>query len=312
MLRSLLGSRFWITSYIALLAGFLLPAGWAPAEAMRSTVPVFLGGILFFSSLRLPLADLRLAMGDRRLLAQTAALTPVKLLLIPLLAWALATLLTPAWAPGVLLVSLMPAGLTSIAFADLYRGDRAMALFLVVATSLVAPATVPLVMALAGHGGQGFPLLPLLERAGYILLLLVVPFSLGQVVRRAAPAFTARHHAAFSAWAILCSCTLVFCSVASTRASWDHLPWIDLLPGLLGACLGSLAAAAGAWLVLTTLRRERATAFAMGAIYMNNGLSVAFALRFFPDDPHIVLPCILMQVPMSGVTAIAGWWLMRR
>ena len=93
------------------------------------------------------MAEILGSVRDASLFRQQLLVLPFKLLLIPLLAYAICNLLLPSWAVGVLLVSLMPMGLSSIALNDLYGGHRMMAVFLVVCTSLAAPFTVPLLLA---------------------------------------------------------------------------------------------------------------------------------------------------------------------
>lgn len=312
LLASLFGSRFWLTSYAALMLGFAVPAGWLPYGLMQSLVPIFLGGILFFSGLRLPLLEMYDALRDRSLFVQTCALVPVKLLLIPVLAYGLALLLVPSWAGGVLLVSLVPMGLSSIAFTDLYGGQRMMAVSLVVATSVLAPLSIPLLLATAGHGSaDGFPIAVLVERTLYILLLLLVPLILAQICRRLFMQAVRRHYQAWNGWAIACSCLLIFSSLSGTRPWWEDLSWWMLLHGGLAALLASAVALGVSLAACRALPPGRGLAMVMGSVYMNTGLGVAFALRFFPGDASVLLPCLLMQFPMVAATALAGQWIAR-
>ena len=113
-LASLLGPRFWIPAYLSFLLGFVIPGQW---EDARFLVPLFLGGILYCTSLRLSLHEILAALRDRRRWGQVGWMTSAKLLALPLAGWAIAWCLAPQWAPGVLLVCAMPAGLSSIVFA---------------------------------------------------------------------------------------------------------------------------------------------------------------------------------------------------
>lgn len=306
-LASLVGRRFWVTSYLALFIGFTVPAGWLAPATMEALVPVFLGGILFFSGLRLPLTEMLGAIRDASYYRQSLWILPLKLLLIPLVAYGLAVLLLPQWAAGVLVVSLMPMGLSSIAFTDLYGGQRMMAVLLVVATSLMAPISVPLVLAALGYAGEGgFPLLALTERTIYILVLLFLPLIAAQLVRRLLPHPVARYHHAWNGWAIASSCALIFASVVGTRPWWQDMAIGDLVIATLAACLASAVAFVATLSVQRLLPEGRGMALMMGAVFMNNGLAVAFALRFFPGDATVLLPCLLMQFPMVAATVAAG------
>lgn len=304
---SLVGRRFWLAGYLALAAGFLVPGNWLPQEIMAHCVPFLLGGILFFSGLRLPLTEIIGSVRDLSLFRQQALVLPWKLLLIPLAAYAVTLFIFPQWAPGVLLVSLMPMGLSSIALNDLYGGHRMMAVFLVVGSSVIAPISIPLILAVLGYIGEdGFPIVPLLQRTGYILLLLGVPLIASQIVRRMAAQVVERFHHSWNGWAICCTSLLVFTAVSATRPWWESLSVLDLTLATLAACLGACVGFIGALIPMRFLPRERSLAVIMGVLYMNNGLAVAFALQFFPGHVGFLLPSVLMQIPMITATAIAG------
>lgn len=300
--KSLLGRHFWLPSYVAMGLGFTLPGDdWSQ---LTPGVPLLLGGILFFSCLRIPLAAVRDAVCDRSRWGRVAWLSALKLLAIPLAAWALVRLVAPEWAAGVLLVVAMPAGLSSIALTDLQRGSAVLALLLVVATSLLCPLTVPGMLAVFAGGAPD--LVAVAGRALYILMLLATPFAAAQLVRRLAPALVARHHHRWGRGAITCSVLLVMTAVLVARPAWrDFAPadfWLPL--GLVvGATLMTLGAAL---LAARRLAHDESVAFACAALYMNNGLAVAFATRFFPGQAHMLLPAVAMQVPMIGAVALLG------
>ena len=305
-----MGTRFWISGYLALLLGFIIPGEWIPQVLMGDMVAFLLSGILFFSGLRLPLTEIIGSVRDLSIFRQQLFILPVKLVLIPLLAYGLCSLLLPTWAAGVFLVTLMPMGLSSIAFCDLYGGHRMMAVFLVLCTSLLAPLTVPLMLAALGFAGDGgFPLWPILERTGYILLLLLVPLGSSQIVRRFAPNVVQRNYHLWNPCAILSSSLMVFAAVTASRPWWEELSALDFVFATMAACLGSALSFVVALLPMRFLPADRALGVLVGCLYMNNGLAVAFALQFFPGDPNFILPGVFMQIPMIAATALAGkWW----
>lgn len=306
MLASLLGRRFWITAWVALVLGFVVPGDW---QFLRTwAVPICLGAILYFTFLRLPLADLQDGLRDGGRWLAIGWMGLVKLLVLPLAAWGLTGLASPIWAPGILLVALMPAGLSSVAFTDLYRGDRVLALMLVVFTSLLCPLTVPVILA-ALVPGSVFASGAILERALYILVLLAGPFLLAQLTRRFAAGPVARHQVAWGRAAIASSCVLVLVSVAANRPAWAHLPVVELITPLALASAAGLIFILAARLSVLAVPIPQAVAFACGAVYMNNGLAIAFAARFYPEDAAMILPPILMQVPMvAGVALLGRTW----
>jgi predicted Na+-dependent transporter len=302
-LASLLGTRFWLTAYATFALGFVIPGEW---QGWQWSLPILLGGILFFTSLKLSLSEVLAAMGDRRRWRQVTWMTAVKLLALPLLAWAITMLVAPAWAAGVLLLCAMPAGLSSIAFTDILKGNHVLALLLVVAGSVLVPLTVPLLLLFLGPAGTHVVWSEISARAAYILTVLAVPFTLAQVVRRLAPALVARHYRHWSRGAVVCSSLLGMLSVLVNRGSWAAWQPAQLAVPLILVCGLSLLSLLLGWWSQRALPRADATAFACGIVYMNNGLSVAFAARFFSDQPVMVLPSVLMQIPMIGAVALIG------
>lgn len=299
-LVSLCGRHFWIPGYLALALGLVLPGDdWS---WLTPGVPLLLGGILFFACLRLPWHAVVEAVGDGARWRRVGWLTILKMLILPLAAWALVQLLAPAWSAGILLVALMPAGLSSVAMAGLMGGNALTALLLVVATSLLCLITVPGLLALLA--GSAPSASAMAGRAAYILILLVVPFVAAQVVRRIRPATIDRHAESWGMASIACALLLILVSVLTARASWRGYGWIDLLaPVALGSIAIAINATASLFLA-RVLAHGEAAAFACGALWLNNGLAVAFATRFFPGEGRMLLPAVAIQVPI--IAALAG------
>jgi predicted Na+-dependent transporter len=303
-LLSLLGHRFWIPAYVALLVGLFAPGDFL---WLKPFVPVALGGILFFTALKIPFGEVLDGLGDRRLLGRCAWMAAAKLVGLPALAWAATWLIAPQWAAGVALVTLMPAGLSSVALADLHRGDRVLALFLIITTSVLAPLTVPCGMALV-HPGSAPDLGRLAGQAAYILMLLAIPFAAAQAVRLGLPRVVAAGMAWWGRAAILSLIVMILVSCLANRAAWAGWSPATMLVPLGLACLASLIALGVSLLLRRALAGPAVTAFACAALYMNNGLSIAYATAFHPGDARIILPCVLMQVPMVAAVVLWGRW----
>ena len=307
MLASLLGSRFWITAYVMLALGFTLPGDW---QWLRPTIPFLLGGILYFSCLKISLNETATAVGDRTVWLRLGWLSGVKLVVIPLLAYGVTWLIAPAWAPGVLLLAMMPAGFACLAFADLLRGNRITTLLLLLATSALVPFTAPVL--LAGVVGTTVSLAAVAQEAGYIAMLLVSPFVLAQFTRQVFPALVARHFNHWNYGSIASACLLVFVGAAVNRHSWEHLPFSDVLIALGLTILATVVSAGCALLCGRALPRGDAVAYTCVAIYMNNGLGMAFATEFYPGNPHMLLPAIVVQVPVMIGVPVMNWVMERQ
>lgn len=288
-----------------LALGFWLPGDYT---ALRPLIPVLLGGILYFSCLTLTLGDVGAGLADATMWRRLGWLSLAKLVGLPIAVWLLVLPIVPAWAPGMLLVGMMPAAFSSMAFANLYGGSRLLALLMVIVTSALTPFVTPSLLALVGAGGVSMR--DIASQTGYIAVLLVAPFAAAQLTRRLAPRFIATHGVRLGSGSIACICVLVFISVAVNRPSWAHFSNADLLAPLGLTTMAVVVFAVGGWAVGLVLPRPEAVSFACIAVYMNNGLAVAIATRFFGDDPHMLLPALLIQVPMMAavplVTALVG------
>ncbi len=304
LIASLLGPRFWIPAYVALLIGLYIPGEFA---WLKPFVPVALGGILFFTALKIPFGEVLGGLADRRLLARCSWMAAAKLAVLPALAWLVTRLIAPDWAAGVALVAMMPAGLSSVALADLHRGDRVLALFLIITTSLLAPLTVPAGMALV-HPGPSPDAARLAGQAAYILLMLAIPFSAAQLVRLMLPRMVTAGMAWWGRGSICCLVLMILVSCLANRGAWAGWSPATMLVPLGLACLASLIALGCALFLRRWLAGPAVTSFACAALYMNNGLSIAYATAFHPGDAHVLLPCVLMQVPMVAAVVLWGRW----
>jgi predicted Na+-dependent transporter len=306
---ALLGRHFWITAYLMFVLGLWLPGDY---RWLRPSVPFFLGGILFFSCLKIGFSEIRSGLRPRTL-GKLAALTPWRLVVMPLLAAGATALIAPQWAGGVLILCASPAAMSSVALTDLYGGNRMFALLQLLATTVLCPLTVPLLlahvhldyhtsgMAAPAHGALTHQIL-------YILLVLGTPFTLAQLTRQAAGAVVERHHARWGLFAVLSSCCLIFIAASSNRQAWSQWSlWQLLLPMGLASLVCLLGLGMGLASRRCGLDRGEAIAFGCGEIWINNGLAVAFVSQFYPDNAYMLLPAILMQLPIVAVMTFYGW-----
>ncbi|WP_410346929.1 bile acid:sodium symporter family protein [Thioalkalivibrio sp.] len=112
----------------------------------------------------------------------------LQMLALPVLAWVLVLLLPlpPMAAAGLLLVALVPGGATSNMFSYLVQGDLALSVSLTAIAAMLVPFTLPLIMGwnfqLLGLAAEGFAL-PYWSTVGQLLLVTVVPVTLGMALR---------------------------------------------------------------------------------------------------------------------------------
>ena len=299
-LHSMLGTRFWLCAWLAIAAGFLLPGHW---QWVVPTMPWLLAGILFFSSLRLGWTDLAKGISAPGLAGRVAVMSLVKLVLLPLLVWAIVLLCSKEWSTGILLTWLMPASMSTLALADLLGGNRVLALAYVAITNILAPLSIPLLLTL---GGGQVDASMLAERAVFILTLLVLPFLVAQILRRYAPTCVARGHGWWSRLSLLSMIMLCFAGTAGGRHAWADWPIMAMVIPMLLVCLGTVVSFVIGMAARRFWPHPDAVTFAIGAVFMNGGLALTCSNRFFPGDPHTMLPAVLVMIPAMGMAALAG------
>ena len=304
--RSLLGRRYWMLAYASFAIGVALPFD---LTGLSRFIPVWLCGLMFFTGLRVTLGALAGEVASRSGALRVGFIAVFKLIVLPSVCFAIAHVLGSPWALGVLLVTAMPAGLSSPAFTDVNGGNVALALWVVLVTSLGCAATVPLLL----HGAtvMGATATPVAwghvgRQAGFIAFILVGPFAIAQAVRRLSPEIVERHTEKLSPIALCFLLAINFSATASSRDLWLATAPAELAAALAWVALGSSLALACGFAATYALPRADAIAFGTGAVYINNGLAIAFAMVFYGDDASVLLPAVLVVVPMLWLVTRVG------
>lgn len=118
-----------------------------------------------------------------------------QMLLLPLLAYAVVVMfgMTGAVAVGMMILALCPGGTTSNLFTYFAKGDVALSVTLTSIVSVMAPFTVPLMLVVFMDllmGQEEYIQLPVLKTIIQLLVITVVPISLGMVINHFKPAFS--------------------------------------------------------------------------------------------------------------------------
>jgi BASS family bile acid:Na+ symporter len=112
-----------------------------------------------------------------------------QLILLPILAFVLASVLapTPAIAVGAIVLAACPGGVTSNAYSFASRGDVALSVTLTAVTSFITIFSVPFITFLALDyflAAGTAPELPILEMMYLLAKLTVIPVAIGMVIRQ--------------------------------------------------------------------------------------------------------------------------------
>lgn len=287
-----------IVAFAGIAGGVFLPG---PSGLFTPAALYMMMTVLFMSFLRIDYRAFRSL--DRRGLAELAFWSVVKLLALPVAAWALTAWLAPQWALAVLLLSAVSTGVTAPFFAGLLGADVTRSLQLVVVTSVIVPLSLPgLVSLLMGQELE----IPFAHMARMLAMVVFAPLALAYLAKRYAPVvLTVADRAGF--WISL---GLFFCINLGVFAPYsDFLKSQagDVAVALVISCLLAwsllgLAVLAG-W--ISGGRLEPLTG-AVGLTFVNNVLVIVFSARFFgPLCPLLaavyMLPFFAQVLPLRAL-----------
>ena len=231
-----------------------------------------------------------------------------QLLLLPLLGFTLCASLglTGEVALGVMLLTLCPGGVLSNLFTLLARGDVALSVTMTSISSLVTVFTLPIAMNLSMlyFSDSSTQLsLPLIKTALQIMVITIIPVSLGMLIFRRAPAFAqrARH---WVRWGCMVFLPLVIIGVFMQNDGVWFTHFLQLgaltitlnvLSIILGLSLGKLAK--------LNAKQTRTLSIEVGAQNAILGVTIAIS-PFLLNNAKIAMVPSLYGVTMVATLAI--------
>ncbi len=279
---------FFIT-LLALLLGLVFPELAAQLDPYSAWL---LGGIFFFSALAISLKDIQYYARDRAMLVMVVILM---LVVFPVLVYYLTAALYEPLALPFLLLAAMPSGMTAPLLAEVAGGRQSLALVLTVATSLLAPLSVPfLIKLLAGTAVT----VSFWGMFSTLALVIFTPFLLARAAKSWLGSGVIRRLNSFGRPGSLALLGLLLAGIVGEQ-SGAILETLSIskvlvyLAALTGVFL--LLHLLGYWAVFWRSARERVTV-SVCLTYMNFTLAIYLADRFFAE-PTVVVPVILSIVP---------------
>ena len=290
-----------LVSLVGLVSGVMWPsqAGFFAPGLLYSMMT-----ILFLSFLDLDLGSLLHLEASN--LMQVAGWGVVKLILLPLVAWALALWLAPSQALAVLVLAGVSTGVTAPFFAGMLGAGVNRVLQLTVLTSLLVPLTLPALLKLLMGAETRIDYWPM---ARMLLLIIFVPLIISQFTRRLSPRLAGALQKARFVIILMLFFTINL-GVASLYADFlrDH-------PGQVLAAVVISFFICGASLALGWLAgrfsagRLSGLDGAVALVYANNVLGIVFSAQFFgashPEAPVLctayMLPLYLALLPMRAL-----------
>lgn len=114
----------------------------------------------------------------------TALFYLTRFIALPIVVYLLSQIIVPSFSTSVLLLSIMPAGVASIALANLLSGSIEVSLVLAVFSNLVAPAVIPIVFLLFSDSTLEVSKSAMFQA---LLFIVVIPFIVDWIIKLLAP-----------------------------------------------------------------------------------------------------------------------------
>jgi len=283
--------HFWIF----LLAGIIIGL-WQP---LRSETPpvilkLLLGMMLFLVFMKIDALEVFEKLKDIKLMI---LIVLIYMIIVPLMFYILTLIFDKQLALGLLLLTAMPAGVSSPALVDLLRGNIPLAMSIAVVTQIVAPFTVPFLFWIIGSKSLDINILMVFRD---IVILIFIPMILAQSAKRLFPRAISRGHHLFTSVNVLVLFSFVYIAISSQRdiiiAYPVSLIWKTVVLYLVFSLLHGIG-----YLMGLKQNKENKIAYAVTSAYMNNGMAIVLAAAYF--SPDILILMVLSELPWNTLPA---------
>ena len=234
-----------------------------------------------------------------------------QMLLVPLLAFVVVSLfaLPPELAVGLMVLSFAPGGATSNMMTFLSRGDVALSITLTAFASLLTPFTMPLLTQLALEHWMGETQtieLPVVQTMMKLVVITVVPVSLGMWLHHKKPELSARLGKIVKPLSIG---FLLFIIAGIVVKHWQQMPEFLAQVGPAAICLNLLALSCGysyARLMGLSVPQQITTGIEVGV--QNGGTALLVTGAILGNSQMSVSP-VIYGILMLGPSLLFGlWW----
>lgn len=222
-----------------------------------------------------------------------------QLILLPIIGFALANImpLRPEYAVGVMLLVLCPGGTTSNLFTYLAKGDVALSVTMTAIASVITVFTIPIVLSFSliyfmGSGSE-FEL-PVVKTMLTLVVLTIVPISVGMLIKRYAPTVADRSQVYVSRFGVIFLTFLVlFLGYVQRDIIVDAFIATGPVSVLLNVSTMALGYYSSKWFGLNWAQRTSVT---LEVGLQNSTLSIFMALTLLSNYDMSMMPAIYTLV----------------
>jgi len=284
--------NFWLTFLIGMFFGVF--SGFS--KKLSPYILYMLIFILFLSCLQIDLRNLFVRIKNYKLIFWLVLWI---LILLPLLYILLRVFLDLDVSLAILILLVMPAGMTIPFYSSLFKGDMELALVLTVITSLLCPFTIPLLIKF--FLGTGFSI-NFLDMLTMLSLVIFIPFLVSILIRKFALVFIEKTKKYYSFLSLFVSMFLM----AGAIAKIDFLEVLKgselVYPFILLFVLAFVLHIIGFFIVRGDIKTRITSSLAIA--YMNSTLAIVFAASFF--SPKVLVIVTLYQIPVNIALMFSG------
>jgi BASS family bile acid:Na+ symporter len=282
--------------WLFLIAGIVIGL-WNPMSL--KTFPAFLpktllGMMLFFVFLKIDSLQVLENIRNYKLMIYISL---VYMFIIPLFFYFTINIFNPELATGILLLTAMPAGVSTPALTDIVKGNATLSMSLAIVSQMIAPFTVPLLFWLIDVNGHSINKLLMLKDIAIIVFL---PMIISQVIKKYFPLAIKKTQYLFTSMNVLLLFAFVLLAISSQRnnilENTSGLIWKIGVLYLVFIILHAIG-----YMICYKQNKENRIAVAIGAAYMNNGMAIVLAASYF--KPEILVLMVLSELPWNTLLA---------
>jgi BASS family bile acid:Na+ symporter len=290
-ISKLIEKHFWLILISGILIGLWSPV---PFKAPPILPKVLLGMMLFLAFLKIDALEVLENMRNFRLMIYIAF---IYMLAIPLVFFFSTRIFDAELAVGMLLLTAMPAGVSTPVLTEIAKGNISLSMSLVIVSQLLAPFTVPLLFWLVDINSLTINKLLILKD---IAILVFLPMIISQIVKRFLPRTIARTQHLFTSANVFLLFSFVYIAISSQRnvilENPTGLIWKIAVLYLVFILLHIIG-----YIICPRETRENRIAVAIGAAYMNNGMAIVLAASYF--KPEVLVLMVLSELPWNTLLA---------
>lgn len=215
------------------------------------------------------------------------------LFLTPIAIYLIVSLFNQELALGLLLLTSMPAGAATPALTDMFKGNAALAMVIVVLTSMIAPFSIPIIFSFLDFQDIKIDQLEMFKT---LLLMIIVPMLLSQVFKKYFPQKVDKLKPTFSAINVLIM-TFILYTVIGVQRDMIFANFSEIIISLVAVYLVFIALHILGYLLAFKLPYKDKITFVITKTYVNNALAIVIAAKFF--TPTITLLMVLSELPWA-------------